>query len=274
MNELQIFKNEQFGQVRTIEENGKILFCGSDCAKALGYAKPRNAIATHCKGALKRGILTAGGNQEMSFIPEGDVYRLITHSKLPSAEKFESWVFDEVLPSIRKHSAYMTPEKIEEVLLNPDTIIRLAQELKAEREQNQKLTEENQVLEVKCDTLKTDIRKKEKKIEKLSKGQEFLNTFFKSKDLMSMQILAQTLCSEFPKFGRNKLIKFLKEQKIFTQNNTPYQQYINRKLFAVKNAYKNDSYGNVRVFPTPLATAKGAQFVYEAVKKAQSAHSM
>ena len=77
MNELKAFNNPDFGEVRTLEENGKVLFCASDVAEALGYAKPRNAIATHCKGALKRGILTAGGNQEMTFIPEGDVYRLI-----------------------------------------------------------------------------------------------------------------------------------------------------------------------------------------------------
>ena len=100
MNNLQIFKNTEFGEVRTIEENGKVLFCGSDCAKALGYTNSRKALGDHCKGVTKRSTLTAGGKQEMSFISEGDLYRLITHSKLPSAEKFESWVFDEVLPSI------------------------------------------------------------------------------------------------------------------------------------------------------------------------------
>ena len=89
MNEMQIFTNELFGSIRTLEENdGKVLFCGSDVAKALGYAKPQNAIATHCKGALKRGIPTNSGIQQMLFITEGDMYRLITHSKLPDAEKF------------------------------------------------------------------------------------------------------------------------------------------------------------------------------------------
>ena len=107
MKELKIFTNPDFGEIRTLEENGTVLFCGSDVAVALGYAKPRNAIGTHCKGALKRGILTAGGNQEMTFIPEGDVYRLIARSKLPGAEQFERWVFDEVLPSIRKNGGYI-----------------------------------------------------------------------------------------------------------------------------------------------------------------------
>lgn len=109
-NKLTVFNNADFGEIRTLEENGTVLFCGIDVATALGYSKPRNALATHCKGALKRGALTDGGIQEMSFIPEGDVYRLIARSKLPTAERFESWVFDEVLPSIRKNGEYkITP---------------------------------------------------------------------------------------------------------------------------------------------------------------------
>lgn len=111
MNELQIFENKEFGTIRTLEENGKALFCGADVARALGYAKPQNAIAAHCKGALKRGTPTAGGTQEMLFIPEGDIYRLAAKSELPGAEKFESWIFDEVLPSIRRTGAYKTPRK-------------------------------------------------------------------------------------------------------------------------------------------------------------------
>lgn len=107
-NEVTVFNNEQFGQVRTIDEKGKIYFCGKDVATALGYGKPNNAINSHCRieGTLKRGTLTNGGNQTLVFIDEGNLYRLITHSKLPEAEKFESWVFDEVLPSIRKTGKY------------------------------------------------------------------------------------------------------------------------------------------------------------------------
>ena len=111
MNNLQVFRNEQFGEVRTVEDGGKILFCGSDCAKALGYTNPSKALGDHCKGVTKRYTLTAGGKQAVSFIPEGDLYRLITHSKLPAAEKFESWVFDEVLPSIRKHGGYIAGQE-------------------------------------------------------------------------------------------------------------------------------------------------------------------
>ena len=85
----------------------KPYFCASDVAKALGYAKPNNAISTHCRATLKRGIPISGKIQEVNFIPEGDVYRLIMKSKLPSAEKFESWVMDEVLPTMRKTGGYI-----------------------------------------------------------------------------------------------------------------------------------------------------------------------
>lgn len=102
-NEIQLFNNQEFGEVRTIDENGTVLFCGADVARALGYAKPQNAIDRHCKGALKRGIPTNGGTQEMTFIPESDLYRLVFSSKLPSAERFTDWVTAEILPSIRKH---------------------------------------------------------------------------------------------------------------------------------------------------------------------------
>lgn len=109
MNELQIFNNEEFGQVRTVEIAGKPYFVANDVAKALGYAVPKDAVARHCKGALKRRYLTDGGKQEMKMIPEGDMYRLITHSKLESAERFESWVFDEVLTALRKTGSYGMP---------------------------------------------------------------------------------------------------------------------------------------------------------------------
>ena len=87
--DIQIFQNEQFGQIRTLVENDKVLFCGSDIARALGYARPSEAVATHAKGTVKRRTLTNGGEQEMGFITEGDVYRLIIRSKLPAAEHFE-----------------------------------------------------------------------------------------------------------------------------------------------------------------------------------------
>ena len=114
--QLQVFNHEQFGDVRIIEEGGRVLFCGSDVAKALGYTNPRKALHDHCRCVTKRDAWVQTGTKSdgtpamrlnsTNFIPEGDVYRLITHSKLPAAERFEKWVFDEVLPTIRKTGGY------------------------------------------------------------------------------------------------------------------------------------------------------------------------
>lgn len=107
-NNLEIFSSNEFGELRTINENGKVMFVASDIAKMLGYTNTSKAISDHCRYVTKRYIPhpQGKGTLEVNFIPEGDVYRLITHSKLPAAEKFESWVFDEVLPSIRKTGSY------------------------------------------------------------------------------------------------------------------------------------------------------------------------
>lgn len=158
MNELMIFNNPDFGEVRTIEEDGKILFCGSDVAKALGYKRPADAIATHCKGSVIRRLPTNGGEQDAKFIQEGDIYRLAAKSELPDADRFESWIFDDVLPSIRKHGAYMTPATLEAAILNPDTIIKIATALKDEQDKrkalevaNSSLTVDNQIMKPKAD---------------------------------------------------------------------------------------------------------------------------
>lgn len=121
--------------IRTITtEDGTPLFCGKDVASILGYKDATNALKLHCRGVVKHHPLeTPGGIQSARFITEPDLYRLITRSKLPEAEKFERWVFEEVLPSIRKHGMYATPATIEDMIANPDIIIQLATTLKEER---------------------------------------------------------------------------------------------------------------------------------------------
>jgi len=109
MNNLQVFQNSEFGELGIITIDGKEYFPATQCAKTLGYAKPHNAIKQHCRYSLKQGVPHPQNPSkaiEVNFIPEGDLYRLITHSKLPAAERFERWVFDEVLPSIRKTGGY------------------------------------------------------------------------------------------------------------------------------------------------------------------------
>lgn len=137
MNALQIFKNAEFGSVRAIMVNDQPYFVGKDVATVLGYAKPLNALTTHIDSddSLKQGLTDSmGRTQETIFINESGLYSLILSSKMPNAKKFRKWVTSEVLPSIRKHGAYMTPDTIEAALLNPDTLIKLATTLKQEQE--------------------------------------------------------------------------------------------------------------------------------------------
>lgn len=149
MTDIQIFNNPDFGTVRTLEEdNSVVLFCASDVAKALGYARPNDAVSTHCRATVKRSTSISGKIQKINFIPESDLYRLVFSSKLPTAEKFTDWVTSEVLPSIRKHGAYMTPETLQAAILNPDTMIQLCQQLKAEQDKNAQLTAVNSQLTV------------------------------------------------------------------------------------------------------------------------------
>lgn len=221
MSELQIFNNNEFGEVRMIEENGKVLFCGADVAKALGYAIPTKAVNTHCKGVSKMEVPTNGGVQNMLFITEGDMYRLIAHSKLPSAEKFESWVFDEVLPTIRKHGAYMTPEKLEEAILNPDTMIKLCTALKDEQDKNKVLQAANSQLTVD-------------------------NTIMKPKAEYFDELVDRNLLTNFREtakqlgVGEKKFISFLLEHKYIYRDKRgklmPYADK-NKGLFEMKESY-------------------------------------
>lgn len=131
--EIRTFSNEEFGSVRTLTIDGEPWFIARDIAEALGYAKARNAIASHVDSEDKKDAPiqgTPGGTQNMTIINESGMYALILGSKLPTAKKFKRWVTAEVLPSIRKHGAYMTDETLKRALESPDFLIQLATELK------------------------------------------------------------------------------------------------------------------------------------------------
>ena len=150
MGNLQVFNNEMFGEIRMVEVNGIPYAVAKDIALALEYSNTNDAIIKHCRGVATCEVSDRLGRpQKTKVIPEGDIYRLIIkaadQSKNPAikekAEKFERWIFDEVLPSIRKHGAYMTPDVIERTLTSPDFIIKLAQNLKDEQEKVKQLTQ-------------------------------------------------------------------------------------------------------------------------------------
>lgn len=231
-NKLAVFESGEFGRVRVIEENGRALFCGTDVAKALGYARPRNAVNAHCKGALKRGSLTDGGVQELTFIPEGDVYRLITHSRLPGAERFEKWVFDEVLPAIRRTGGYLTPSLLEQAAGDPAVLLAFAGQLLAEHEQSARLRRQVEAMRPKAD---------------------FYDAFVRTEDCTNLRATAKELA-----MGERAFCRFLTEAGFLYRCPAgyllPYNKPSNAGLFHVKDFWKNGRFGQQTVI-TPEGKA-------------------
>ena len=246
MNQMEIFKNPEFGSIRVVEENGKYLFCGADAARALGYARPNEAVSKHCKGTLKRRTPTTGGIQEMLFIPEGDLYRLIVHSKLPSAERFEQWVFDEVLPTIRKHGAYLTKEKLWEAATSPEALMKLCSDLLAEREANVSLRKENAQLEGKA---------------------AFYDLFIDLKHSTNLRTTAKEL--DVPE---RRFVRFLLEKRFVYRtasgNVLPYANVKNTGLFCVKDYCKEKKLQKQRSRDAPV-TPHGKQTVKQLIGQNQ-----
>lgn len=244
-NKIQVFENSEFGSVRTIEEGDKVLFCGSDIAKALGYAKPQNALAAHCKGALKRGTPTPGGFQELLFIPEGDVYRLIASSKLPSAEKFKKWVFDDVLPTIRKHGAYMTPDTLENMISSPEFGIRLLTALKDEREKSARLA-----AQIESDRPKID----------------YYNTILQCKDAIPISVIAKDYGMSAAQMNKrpNELGIQYKQGGVWLL----YQKYADQGYTNSSTFYFINEDGDKHSKVHTRWTQKGRLFLYDALKDA------
>lgn len=241
---VKLFSHVNFGNLRTyVEPDGTILFCASDVAKALGYTNTSKAISDHCKGITKRYPLeTPGGIQQFVFITESDVLRLIVSSKLPAAQTYEAWVFDEVLPAVHKHGGYLTPEKIEEALLNPDTIIRLATDLKAERAKRQELEAEN---------------------EQLAPKALFADAVSASSTSILVGELAKLLRQNGIEIGQNRLFAWLRDNgylmKQGSSYNMPTQRAMEMELFTIKETTITHSDGHTTISKTPKVTGKGQQ---------------
>jgi prophage antirepressor-like protein len=164
LNELRIFNNQEFGEVRTREENGNVLFCGVDIARALGFKNTNDALLRHCKndGVVFREVIdTLGRTQKTKFINESNMYRLIVNSELPSAEKFEKWVFEEVLPSIRKTGAYKLPlSKKEEMKLYLEVLEEQDAKIEEVKKDLQEFKLDLPVLGVECEKITFAVKKK------------------------------------------------------------------------------------------------------------------
>lgn len=245
-NNIQVFNNEEFGEVRVIEENGKPFFCGNDVAKALGYSNAPDAMRRHCRAIVKRDTPISGKMQEINYIPEGDVYRLITHSKLPAAERFESWVFDTVLPSIRKTGGYIQGE---ESMSDDDLIARalvMAQKKIELREQQ--------------------LKEKDAQLELQKPKVDFADHVTDSDNAIDMGTFAKYAQKQGITMGRNTLFKWLRDQGVLMDNNVPYQRYLNAGWFRVIENIYNTGSGQYTT-PKTLVTGKGQVALINYIRK-------
>ena len=221
MNELQIFNNPEFGKVRTIEKDGEPWFVGKDVAEALGYTDPNKAIVMHVDEEDKLNDKTASslGQRGGWLINESGLYSLVLSSKLPGAKQFKRWITSEVIPSIRKHGAYMTPETLEKVLLSPDTLMQLAQNLKDEQEKRRAL---------------------EHKVEKDKPKVLFADAVSVSGSAILIGDLAKILRQNGVEMGPNRLFQWLRENGYLmikqkgSSYNMPTQKSMELGLFKIK----------------------------------------
>lgn len=247
MNEIQIFKNSQFGAMRTVQENGKTYFCGTDVAKALGYKDTVNAIRQHCKndGVVFHHLIDRIGRQQQAkFISEGNVYRLITHSKLPEAEKFEKWVFDEVLPTIHRTGGYVN---------NDDSFINTYLPF---ADDSTKLLFKG--------TLET-VRNLNAQIDKDRPKVVFADAVTSSKTSILIGELAKLIKQNGVQIGEKRLFAWLRDNGYLirrkgTDYNAPTQKSMEMKLFEVKETAITHADGHTTINKTTKVTGKGQQY--------------
>ncbi|WP_173385639.1 phage antirepressor KilAC domain-containing protein [Ruminococcus flavefaciens] len=245
MNEIQIFKNDSFGAVRTVEVSGTPYFVGKDVAEILGYADPQKAMKMHIddEDKLTRQIVVSGQNRNVTIINESGLYSLILSSKLPKAKEFKHWVTSEILPTIRKHGAYMTDSVIEQALTSPDFLIQLATQLKEEQAQRKAL---------------------EQRVEADRPKVLFADAVETSQTSILVGDLAKLIKQNGVDIGQKRLFAWLRDNgyliKSGSSTNMPTQRSMDMKLFEVKERSISNPDGSVRVTKTTKVTGKGQTY--------------
>lgn len=234
MNKIQEFFNEKFGTVRTVAIDDVIYFVASDIARALGYKNPQKAIRDHCKRVNESFIPSNGGEQKAKVITKSDIYRLIVRSKLESADEFESWIFDEIMPTIEKTGAYIEEGREQEMVnyyfssLSSDLQGQIVNEL----------------------------------IEKNKELQQFYDDLMNTQGLMQINTVAKELG-----IGEYTLFAYLRGKKVFFYDkdkvNVPYERFRKEGKFVVKETPCHD--GNMR--SVTYATKKGLEYIRKILRK-------
>lgn len=246
-NKMQVFQNAEFGSVRSVSVNGEPWLVGKDVAEALGYSNPRDALSKHVDDEDKDAVAirdTIGRMQNMPIINESGLYSLVLSSKLPTAKKFKHWVTSEVLPSIRKHGAYMTQETLEAAILNPDYLLKIATALKAE-------TDKRKALETKVQADAPKVL--------------FADAVAASKSTVLVGELAKILKQNGVDMGEKRLFQWMRDNGYLikrpgTDYNMPTQVSMERGLFRVKETVVSHSDGHTSVSKTPKVTGKGQEY--------------
>lgn len=246
MENVQIFSNEEFGRIRTIAINGEPWFVGKDVAERLGYTDTAQAVRKHIddedKGVVD--LTTPGGIQRATIINESGLYSLVLSSKLPRAKAFKRWVTSEVIPSIRKRGIYATPQTAEQMLKDPDVMIRALQELKAERQKRQELEQKR----------KEDAPKV-----------IFADAVAASQTSILVGDLAKLICQNGVAIGQTRLFAWMRSNGFLMNRaglsyNMPTQRAMEAGLFEVKESTFVHSDGRIGIVKTPKVTGKGQQY--------------
>ena len=266
MKDIKIFNSNEFGGMRTYcdPKSGDVWFCLADVCKALDLVNPSKVKTTLTEKGLillnmrdldntltiSEGIHTEEmrGNPNMTFIDEGNLYQVIFQSRKPNAAKFKEWVCYEVLPSIRKHGAYMTAQTIDDILKNPDLIIGMATELKKEQEANKKLQDE--------------AKENEPKV-------KFANALMCSESSILVNQMASILTQNGHKIGQNRLFEWLRKNDYLHENtenrNLPQQKWIEKGYFEIKTSvYFDNKAMALKTKSTPKITMKGVEHILNA----------
>lgn len=236
MENIQVFNNSEFGDIRTVQLNNETYFVGRDVANALGYSKARNAIAIHVSDDDKKDAPiqgTLGGTQQMTVINESGLYSLVLGSKLESAKRFKHWVTSEVLPTLRKTGSYGMPQGKE--------LLALA------------------VIEA-----QKTIEEKDKEIERMRPKEVFADAVASSKDSILIGELAKLICQNGYSIGQNRLFTWMRDNGYLmvqgASRNIPKQRFVEQGLFEIKESSIANPDGSVRLIKTTKVTAKGQQY--------------
>jgi len=260
-NKIEKYVHDEFGELDVLQMGDKFWFPATECARILGYASPKDTVRRQCKGAIKRRLLTNGGPQDVSYIPEGDLYRLIIRSKLPSAQRFEEWVFDSVLPSIRKHGAYIMPDLLEALQRNTEKNAELLRSLANEQRERIAAEERYRNLKYENKQLATASKLLEETLEEAKPKISYYNTILQNPCAVPVTLIAKDYGMPAARF--NKLLHGFHIQYRIGGTWELYQEYAGQGY-----THGNVYYTNTREAKVHTCwTQKGRQFLYEFLKE-------